>query len=366
MDPAAPSESGRPQAPGKDVKATTTRSQVESCEGCFQRSPSPFKHREVSTQFSKDAAEAPGNSSQSQVFPKNSLPLPYVAELHSEVSGQGRNLENPGAAATRPATSEELPAVGEKGSREKPESRRGSNTFKGTPPIPALITRLGKGPGTITPTGADPQGLSPMDYGLELEAEFPHEMVSEMQGNAAKKARRTVIGRTLGGRAMFKALHECLKLHLPTSFTSTTFLTRGYFLITFENEEGAIATRKLTMVDWSGLSLSFSRFSPDFDSNTQGAEALLMHTIKVQFPNLHEQFQNAKALTITASKLGAVLEIEAAESYIKRPTGPMPMVTVEVQDISKLPGYIRIPSMAEGAPTTNTIRQKILYFGLPN
>jgi hypothetical protein len=91
-----------------------------------------------------------------------------------------------------------------------------------------------------------------------------------------------------------------------------------------------------------------------------------MHTIKVQFPNLHEQFQNAKALTITASKLGAVLEIEAAESYIKRPTGPMPMVTVEVQDISKLPGYIRIPSMAEGAPTTNTIRQKILYFGLPN
>jgi hypothetical protein len=205
-----------------------------------------------------------------------------------------------------------------------------------------------------------------MDYGLELEAEFPHEMVSEMQGNAAKKARRTVIGRTLGGRAMFKALHECLKLHLPTSFTSTTFLTRGYFLITFENEEGAIATRKLTMVDWSGLSLSFSRFSPDFDSNTQGAEALLMHTIKVQFPNLHEQFQNAKALTITASKLGAVLEIEAAESYIKRPTGPMPMVTVEVQDISKLPGYIRIPSMAEGAPTTNTIRQKILYFGLPN
>ncbi|CAM6058866.1 unnamed protein product [Sphagnum tenellum] len=203
-----------------------------------------------------------------------------------------------------------------------------------------------------------------MDRGLELEAEFSHEMVFEMQSNAARKARRTVIGCTLGGRPTFKALHECLKLHLPATFTSTTLLTRGYFLISFENGEGAIATRKLTTVDWSGLSLSLSRFSPDFDSSAQGAEAFLTHTIKVQFPDLHEQFRNAKALTIMASKLGAVLEIEAAESNIKRPAGPM--VTVEVQDISRLARFIRIPSMAEGAPTTNTIRQRILYSGLPN
>jgi hypothetical protein len=65
-----------------------------------------------------------------------------------------------------------------------------------------------------------------------------------------------------------------------------------------------------------------------------------------------------------ASKLGTVLEIEAAESYIRRPAGPM--VTVEVQDITRLAGFIRIPSMAEGAPTTNSVRQRILYSGLPN
>jgi len=192
-----------------------------------------------------------------------------------------------------------------------------------------------------------------VDYGLELEAEFPHKMVTEMQGNAARKAHRTMIDRTLGGRATFKAFHKCLKLHLPTSFTSTTLITRGYFMISFENEEGAIATKKLTTVEWSGLILSFSRFSPDFDSSAQGAEALLTHTIKVQFPDLHEQFRNAKAVTIMASKLGAVLEIEAAESYIKRPAGPM--VTVKVQDISKLAGFIKIPSMAKGTPTTNLI-----------
>jgi hypothetical protein len=89
-----------------------------------------------------------------------------------------------------------------------------------------------------------------------------------------------------------------------------------------------------------------------------------MHTIKVQFPDLHEQLRNAKALTIMASKLKEVLDIEAKDSYIKRSTGPM--VTLEVLDISKLAGFIRIPSMSEGAGTANSIRQRILYSGLPN
>ncbi len=58
------------------------------------------------------------------------------------------------------------------------------------------------------------------------------------------------------------------------------------------------------------------------------------------------------------------MDIEAADSYIKRPAGPM--VTIEVQDITRLAGFIMIPSMAEGAPNSNTIRQRILYSGLPN
>jgi hypothetical protein len=203
-----------------------------------------------------------------------------------------------------------------------------------------------------------------VDASLVLEAEFPEEMVLEMQSVTIKKARRTVIGTTLGGRATFKTLHECLKLHSPSSFISTMLLTRGYFLILFDKEEGVIATRKLPTVAWSGLSLSFSKFSPDFAASAQGSESLLTHSIKVQFPNLHEQFRNEKALTILASKIGEVLDIEAADSYIKRPA--CPMVTVEVQDISKLAGFIRVPKMAEGAGTSNVISQKILYSGLPN
>ncbi|CAM6065948.1 unnamed protein product [Sphagnum tenellum] len=65
-----------------------------------------------------------------------------------------------------------------------------------------------------------------------------------------------------------------------------------------------------------------------------------------------------------ASTLGEVLDIEAEDSYIKRPAGPM--VTLEVLDISKLAGFIRIPSMSEGVGTVNSIRQRILYSGLPN
>ncbi|CAM6028028.1 unnamed protein product [Sphagnum balticum] len=42
------------------------------------------------------------------------------------------------------------------------------------------------------------------------------------------------------------------------------------------------------------------------------------------------------------------------------------MVTIEVRDISKLAGIIRIPSMSEGADAGETTAQRILYSGLPN
>jgi len=84
----------------------------------------------------------------------------------------------------------------------------------------------------------------------------------------------------------------------------------------------------------------------------------------MQFLDLHEQFRNTKVLTIMANKLGEVIEIEAADSYIKRPTRPM--IIIEVRDISMLAGFIKIPSLAEGASAKDTVAQKILYFGLPN
>jgi len=156
-------------------------------------------------------------------------------------------------------------------------------------------------------------------------------------------------------------LLDYLKLHLPIPLVSITLLTRGYFEILFEEEEGAKTTRRLTAVEWSSLNLSFSRYAPNFDGSAQGAEAQLTHAIRVQFPDLHEEFKNTRVLTLMASKLEEVLEIEAADSYIKRPAGPM--IMIELRDISRLPGYIRIPSMVEGSEDTATIAQKFYTHG---
>jgi hypothetical protein len=273
-----------------------------------------------------------------------------------------------GATATRLANGREKAAERGIDTREK-TLKKASRKNPSTPTMdpsanPTLIVHPGNGLGRASPTGEEIQGPSPVDYSIELEADFSKEMILEMQGNVARKARRTVIGRTLGGRASFKMLQECLKLHLPVTFVSATLLTRGFFLILFEDEKGATATKKLAAVEWSGLNLSFFRYNLNFDANAQGAEALLTHAIKVQFPDLHDQFMNERALTIMASKLGDVLDIEATDSYMKRPASPM--VTIEVKDITKFAGYIKIPSMAEGAAFTDTIRQKIFYSGFLN
>jgi len=146
--------------------------------------------------------------------------------------------------------------------------RKNLSTSATAPPTnPTLIVHPGSGPGRTSLAGEETQGPSLVDYNLELEADFPKEMVIEIQGNTARKAHRTVIKRTLGGRASFKALQESLKLHLPATFVSATLLTRGFFLILFKDEEGATSTRKLATVEWNEFSLSFSRYNPNFDAN---------------------------------------------------------------------------------------------------
>jgi len=218
--------------------------------------------------------------------------------------------------------------------------------------------------GSAPPLGEEPQGPSPVDYELELEADFPPEMVLEMQEGAVYKSRKMVIGRALGSRPTSKALQDCLKLHLPASHTSITLLTKGFFKVLFTDEEGAKSAMKITAVEWSSLNFSFSQYISNFDASVQGVETLLSHTIKVQFLDLHEQFRNAKALTIMASKIGEVLEIEPEDSYIKRFVGPV--IMMETRDIGKFVEYIHIPSMAEGATAKDTTLQGILYLGLPN
>jgi len=138
---------------------------------------------------------------------------------------------------------EDLLATKTETPNSKNVQRRKPATIMQVPPTPTLITPPSNGTGSTPPTGEVTQGPSPLDYGLELKAVFSLEMVLEMQENVIRKAHRTVVRRTLGERTTIKVLHNCLKLHLPTSFISTTLLTRGYFEILFQDEEGTKATR---------------------------------------------------------------------------------------------------------------------------
>jgi hypothetical protein len=106
---------------------------------------------------------------------------------------------------------------------------------------------------------------------------------------------------TIGGRLTIKALNDCLKLHLPTSFISATLLTCGFFEAFLSDEERIKTTRKITTVEWSGMSFFFSKYVSNFDTSVQGAEALLAHTVKLHFLDLHKQFKNEKAFKILAS-----------------------------------------------------------------
>jgi hypothetical protein len=169
-DPAALSESGKPQATSKATKAAEARSEKDSREGLLTRSPPPLSHREELTRSAKEAAGAPGYSSHSQVPSKNSLPLLRFAESLSDGTRQGRNTKSSENAVERLAKCEEFLATGRKGSSGSLYPRREINTLKGTPTIPTLITHLGKGPRTNASKEADLQGPSLIDHGLELEA----------------------------------------------------------------------------------------------------------------------------------------------------------------------------------------------------
>jgi hypothetical protein len=91
------------------------------------------------------------------------------------------------------------------------------------------------------------------------------------------------------------------------------------------------------------MAFVFSKWRLKFNASAQGVKLSFSHELKVQFPNLMEYFYNDKTLIFIASKIGEVLEVKLVSSYIKRFANSMTMV--ELQDISKLVEFIKIPSL---------------------
>jgi hypothetical protein len=251
---AVPSNPARCQALERIAQAISERSDGGAHEGNRQQSPPKRILSDISDQASSGVDEAAGRFPPPQVSSSQSLFPPRFSESFSAYAGQGLEQKIRGAIAARPTKRDEALADRSKDPSEKSSKRtprKDLSTSTTTPPTnPTLIVHSSSGLGRTSPVGEETQGPSLVDYIIELKADFAKDLVIEMQGNAARKARRTVIGRMMGGRASFKALQECLKLHLPATFVSVTLLTRGFFLIFFEDEEGATSTRKLATVEW--------------------------------------------------------------------------------------------------------------------
>ncbi|CAK9865732.1 unnamed protein product [Sphagnum jensenii] len=179
-DPTTLSDSTRCRLPGKDTKANSLQNDGRSREGYLQRSSSLTTHRDISTRSTTNAARTSGSFSLTQVPPKNTSPLPCIPKLFSAIVGQRSESENVGTAAAGQVAKKDPSATRAKDSNERNAARRKSITPTTAPPNPTLITHPSSRLRKASPTRGDTQGPSPMDYNLELEAEFPKDMVLEM------------------------------------------------------------------------------------------------------------------------------------------------------------------------------------------
>jgi hypothetical protein len=179
------------------------------------------------TQGVAEAVETSNPTHFIQVPPLTSSPT-RIADLSATSVEPGFGLGDLDAIATGQVAQEDHSTVKAKASSSKLMQRRKLTNLALAPSAPPLTVPQGNGTRSTPPSGEEPQGLSQVDYELELEADFPSEMVLKMQEGAVRKARIMVIGRALGGRPTIKALQDCLKLHLPASYTSVTLLTRAF------------------------------------------------------------------------------------------------------------------------------------------
>jgi hypothetical protein len=115
---------------------------------------------------------------------------------------------------------EDHSTVKAKTSSSKHTQRNKPTTPASAPSTSTLIAPPSNGIGSLPiDYEPSPQGPSPIDYELELKADFPPEMVLEMQESVVRKTQKIVIRKALGGRPTIKAFQDCLKLHLPASYT---------------------------------------------------------------------------------------------------------------------------------------------------
>jgi hypothetical protein len=138
------------------------------------------------TQGVAEATETPNPAHFIQVPPFTFCPT-CIADLLAISIGPGFGLGDVDAITTGQVAQDHSTAKA-KASSSKFTQRRQLTTPALAPSTPPLIAPTGNGTGSTPPSGEEPQGLSPVDYELKLEADFPLKMVLEMQEGAVRKA----------------------------------------------------------------------------------------------------------------------------------------------------------------------------------
>jgi hypothetical protein len=130
------------------------------------------------TQGVAEATVTPNPAHFIQVPPLTSSPT-CIADLSAISIGPGFGLGDLDAITTGQVAQDHSTAK-TKASNSKLMQRRQLTTPASAPSTPPLIVPTGNGTGSTPPSGEEPQGLSPVDYELELEADFPPKMVLEL------------------------------------------------------------------------------------------------------------------------------------------------------------------------------------------
>ncbi|CAK9854806.1 unnamed protein product [Sphagnum jensenii] len=162
-----------------------------------QRLLSSTAPEEEEAQLDQRPTEFSGSSHLPQV-PQKSPPLLSGSELSSDATRKSVGSAVPSAEATKLTTREDLSYARAPASGARTTQKRQAAPAVRERPPPSLNAHPGSGPGAPSLLGEGTQGPSPIDYNLEIEADFPPDMVLDMQRSAAQKAHKTVQARCQG------------------------------------------------------------------------------------------------------------------------------------------------------------------------
>ncbi len=147
----------------------------------LQQSPSTSAPLEVVSRILESSIEGAEGLHTHQVPPKGVSPLLRKSDYSSVSAGPGRNSKTSEiAVAARQLEREDLSAARAKTSRKRGTQRKDSISLVKTPYLHTLIAQQGSGSSATPPDGEASQGPSPVDYNLEIEADFPKELVLTM------------------------------------------------------------------------------------------------------------------------------------------------------------------------------------------